>query len=208
MKNSKAAPERLAPCESCGEKVADYDTISCGSVEGGYRRLCLRCFNQEIAELSGLEGFQNPDFTPVKFADCGGNVHEFYFRTRLLGDGRVAIDAAESRNDCDGYQFQIIGEASMDLFRLLERLIQRIRRALACKYLIRESGHLHIADCLVRGRVEWDDTTDGWDDGSDQAMPILIIDGQKISWKEFGRMLMSFEGWQFELKIRDKSEEF
>ena len=32
-------------------------------------------------------------------------------------------------------------------------------------------------------------------------------DGQEISWEDFGRMLMSFEGWQFKLEIFDRSHE-
>jgi hypothetical protein len=33
------------------------------------------------------------------------------------------------------------------------------------------------------------------------------MSGREISWEQFGRMLMSFEGWQFKLEIRDRSEE-
>jgi hypothetical protein len=28
---------------------------------------------------------------------------------------------------------------------------------------------------------------------------MLVIDGQEVSWDEMGRMLMTFEGWQFRL---------
>jgi hypothetical protein len=38
-------------------------------------------------------------------------------------------------------------------------------------------------------------------------VPLLVIDGREVSWDEMGRMLMSFEGWQFRLEIRDRSEE-
>jgi hypothetical protein len=34
-----------------------------------------------------------------------------------------------------------------------------------------------------------------------------VIDGQEITWEQFGRMLMSFEGWQFKLEIYDRSKE-
>jgi hypothetical protein len=37
---------------------------------------------------------------------------------------------------------------------------------------------------------------------------MLIIDGGEITWEDFGRMLMGFEGFHFQLNIRDKSEEF
>jgi hypothetical protein len=38
-------------------------------------------------------------------------------------------------------------------------------------------------------------------------MPVLVIDGRDVSWEELGRMLMTFEGWQFRMVIRDRSEE-
>jgi hypothetical protein len=38
-------------------------------------------------------------------------------------------------------------------------------------------------------------------------MPLLVIDGRDVSWEEFGRMLMTFEGWQFRMEIGDPSEE-
>jgi hypothetical protein len=41
----------------------------------------------------------------------------------------------------------------------------------------------------------------------DGRVPLLVIDGCEISWEQFGRMLMSYEGWQFKLDIRDRSEE-
>ena len=53
---------------------------------------------------------------------------------------------------------------------------------------------------VVRGKIEWDVAQDG-------RVPILIIDGREITWDESGRMLMSFEGWQFKLTVADKSEE-
>jgi hypothetical protein len=38
-------------------------------------------------------------------------------------------------------------------------------------------------------------------------MPIVVIDGQEISWEEFGHMMSSFEGWQFKLEMLDRSDE-
>ena len=59
---------------------------------------------------------------------------------------------------------------------------------------------MQIAQQTVCGRIEWDDTSDG-------RVPLLIIDGHEVSWDELGRMLMSFEGWQFRMSIRDQSED-
>jgi hypothetical protein len=30
---------------------------------------------------------------------------------------------------------------------------------------------------------------------------------KEISWDQFGRMVMGFEGWQFTFEIKDRSEE-
>jgi hypothetical protein len=38
-------------------------------------------------------------------------------------------------------------------------------------------------------------------------VPLIVVDGREITWDQFGRMLMTFEGWQFKLEIRDLSEE-
>ena len=67
------------------------------------------------------------------------------------------------------------------LFHFRARLIEKIRRALSTKHVREDSYGLRIADHqVVRGWIDWD---------------------------EFGRMLISFEGWQFKLEIRDRSEE-
>ncbi len=36
---------------------------------------------------------------------------------------------------------------------------------------------------------------------------MLVIDGEPISWKRFGQMLMTYEGFSFKLEVYDKSEE-
>ena len=170
-------------------------------MEQGYRQLCSRCFNTEVAQLAWLQGFEDANFEAVGLADCTGELHEFHFRTHLFGTG-VALDAFELRDGSPaGYQFQIIGDPKDDLMVLLGRLIEKMRRALSCKHLTDDAHGPQIADQgVVRGRIEWDDDRGG-------RVPLLVIDGREIDWDEFGRMLMSFEGSQFKLHIADKSEE-
>ena len=59
---------------------------------------------------------------------------------------------------------------------------------------------LQIVDQIVRGSIECDLETD-------DRMPLMVIDGREVTWEEFGRILMTFEGWQFKLEIFDRSEE-
>jgi hypothetical protein len=188
-------------CDGCGHMTPSYDIVHYGSIDKGYRQLCSGCFNLEAAQLAGLKGFEHAKFHPVGLTDCAGVLHEFHFRLRLFGPG-VALDAFElSDGSPAGYQFQLIGEPEEDLLVLLARLLEKIRRALSVKHLISDQGGSQIADHrIVRGLIEWDEDCDG-------RVPILVIDGREIGWDEFGRMLMSYEGWQFKLNIADKSDE-
>ena len=187
-------------CDVCGTTVQAYEIVSYGSMEQGYRKLCTRCFNTEVAGAMGLQGFESVRLDPVMMTDCAGERHEFHFQLRLLGS-IVALDALEIRaGSPKGYQFQILGEPDDEPLSLLGRLIERMRRSLSVKHLVPSEQGPQIANQTVCGRIDWDETQDG-------RVPLLVIDGQEVSWDELGRMLMSFEGWQFRMVIRDRSEE-
>lgn len=79
-------------------------------------------------------------------------------------------------------------------------MIVRIRKALSVKHLSDDGRGLQIADMTVRGRIEC-----GYSDG--YPAPSIVVDGREISWESFGRMLGTFEGWQFRLEIIDRSDE-
>lgn len=187
-------------CEACGTMVPAHDVVSYGSTGGGYRQICSQCFNAEVASANGLEHFENLRFEQIVMTDSAGAAHEFHFRTRLLGS-MVAVDAFELKRGAPaGYQFQILGDPDDDLLSLLGRLIERMRRSLSVKHLVKSEQGLQIAAETVRARIDWDETQDG-------RIPLLVIDGRDVSWEEFGSMLMTFEGWQFRMEIRDPSEE-
>lgn len=193
---SKSPPDR---CHTCHHEIAVCDAVHYGSPETGYRLLCSRCFNQEVAQLGELD-FEHVQFDPLEVPDAGGERHEFHFRVHLLGD-RVELRAFEFKDsEPRGYEFQVLGEAEEDLFALMARPVERMRRALAISHLEMDHGELHIADFVARGRIEWDES-------EDSRVPLIIIDGREITWQDFGRMLMTFEGWQFTLEIRDPSDE-
>jgi hypothetical protein len=187
-------------CEACRTAVPSYDAVSYGSIERGYRELCNRCFNAEMAKVSGLQRFEHVQLQPIVMTDCAREKHEFHFRIRLLGDV-MALEAFELRAGVPGgYQFEMLGEPDGERLPLLGSLIKRMRRSLSVRYLVRSEEGASIAEQTVCGRIGWDESEDG-------RVPLLVIDGQDVSWDEFGRMLMSFEGWQFRMAIRDRSEE-
>ena len=196
----KGEQSNTTVCEACGTAVPSYDVVSYGSIDRGYRELCTRCFNAEVASALGLEHFGHVRLEPVVMTDCAGEQHEFHFQIRLLGDV-MALEAFELKADAPGgYQFEILGEPDGEPLPLLGSLIERMRRSLSVRYLVRDEDGAHIAEQTVCGRIEWDASGAG-------RVPLLVIDGQDVSWDEFGRMLMSFEGWQFRVAIRDRSEE-
>jgi hypothetical protein len=200
MRDEDKQSSSMICCDVCGTAVPTYDVVNYGSIEQGYRELCNRCFNAEVASALGLERFDNVCLHPVVMTDCAGERHEFHFRMRLLGT-MTALDAFEvTAGAPGGYQFQVLGKPDDELLSLLGRLIERMRRSLSIKHLVRGEHGTQIADQTVCGRIEWDESKDG-------RVPLLVIDGQEVSWEELGRMLMSFEGWQFRVAICDRSEE-
>lgn len=189
-------------CEGCGKETPGYDITHYGSMDGVYRDLCSLCFNAEVAKRSGLEKFDNARLQPIGITDCDGELHQFHFVTRLLGH-IVTLEAFELKEgQRAGYELQIIGDPEEDQFALLGRMISRIRKTLSVKHITdKDDGHgLQIADMTVRGRIEFDVS-------ADIRTTCVVVDGQEISWDEFGRMLSSFEGWQFKLEILDRSDE-
>lgn len=94
-------------CDGCGMSLAPFGSVHLGSIEKGYRHLCLRCYNAVVAEQSGID-FEHIEFQPVTLADADGVEHEFRFSVRLLGAG-IALGAHEIKDDDrGGHEFHVI----------------------------------------------------------------------------------------------------
>jgi hypothetical protein len=186
-------------CHTCYARVASYDVIHFGPMETGYRDLCSRCFNEEVA-CTGQFEFEQVGFQPIDMSDAVGVKRRFHFLLLHLGD-RVTLEAFEVQDgERGGYEFQILDDAQADPFDLMARLVERIRRALSLRHLVDDGLQCSIADMAVRGRISCDlEAVD--------RVPMLVIDGRQVSWEQFGQMLMTFEGWQFKLEIKDPGEE-
>jgi len=188
-------------CDACHQPTPAHDVVNYGSMEGGYRKLCGRCFNGAAASRLGLQGFEHVVFEPVRMVDGRGAEHEFRFRSWLCGTG-LAIDAFELRDGSPaGYRFQVIGEPDDDPLGLLGKLIGKMRRALALTHLEDTDLGPQVNDGLVLlGTVDSDPE-------EDHGVPMVVVDGSELSWDELGRMVATFEGWQFKLEFRDRSDE-
>ena len=187
-------------CSGCGVKVSTYDGVYLSTGDTS-RFLCSKCYNESISEAFGLN-FDHLSFHPIILADRDGADHTFHFQTRLFGD-KVNIQALEIKKDEPrGYEFSVHGDAEDDLFGLFAKLVE-------CMYRELERKHIEPSDLTrysitnentVRGHITWDDDTDG-------KVPLLVIDGKELSWHEFGKMLMTYEGFHFKLEIFEGTEE-
>jgi len=191
-------------CEVCGENIPSYGTIYISS-ENRFFCTCLKCYNKKIAEYSSTD-FEHVEFEPILLKDTEGVDHEFHFTVRHLGD-RIGIDSFEIKEGHrGGYEFSLIGNIEDDIFKLFGKLFEQMRRALGRKH------------------VEWDNTINYWQISEEDVVrarissdlendenyghpPLIVIDGKEITWEDFGRMLMTYEGFNFKLEIFDRSDE-
>jgi hypothetical protein len=195
--NKKSTKEK---CTDCGDEVSTYDGVYI-SRENASNFICSKCYNRSISESMGLN-FDHLSFHPITMADVDGADHTFHFQTRLFGDN-VNIQALEIIEGVPkGYEFSVHGDAEEDLFGLFTKLVDRIRRELGRKHI--EPSDLTryriTNEAIVRGRITWDDDTGG-------EVPCLVIDGKELTWHEFGRMLMTYEGFHFKLEILEGFKE-
>lgn len=194
-----ATERRELQCHVCRAWSPTWETVHAGTIEAGYRDLCSGCWNKEIAQAGGLD-FEHVRFAPSAMSDTAGQAHLFHFLLRHLGD-RLCLEAFElERGEPAGYRFQVVGPADIDPFELMRCLVQRMRDALARKYLVDDELGLAIAETEVSGRIDYDPNLG-------LSTPMLVIDGREVTWDQFGRMLMSFEGWRFKLMTEEPGDE-
>jgi hypothetical protein len=127
------------------------------------------------------------------FTDCSGQTRHFvitYYPVRL-GFG---VHAEEEGKDGQGYFFREFDAASPYL--ALGRVRGRIETALATRHIERseqpEPGGFQMTHRTVRGRVSYS-----------QNEVAFIIDGQLLTLQQFGKMIETFEGFEFRLDIQD-----
>ncbi len=113
--------------------------------------------------------------------------------------GGVVALAEELAGLHAGYRLELLCDHFADPAPLVERIRTAARAAIAHPYLKVDDWHgLTIAGDVVAGRLEEPEEDDP--DLPDVG-PRVIIDGQSMSWAEFGDLLKSHVGWSFELRL-------
>ena len=186
-------------CELCQKNdiqvhltVSDNKTI----------HICMECNNNLTAEYMGIElsSFQPESY---EFSGIRGKKHIFNIQRRVspLGIGYEANEVTKGRSP--GFTVAVMDSVGCDQQVLLEKLKAKIKKTISKRYLKKSTSPyggktISIKDSEVAGRFEYNEDADA---------PKLVIDGKLISWEEFGRMLNSYEGFQFHLKIIDITED-
>ncbi|MBS4022876.1 MAG: hypothetical protein KGZ79_10740 [Dethiobacter sp.] len=117
----------------------------------------------------------------------------------------ISLEATEiQEGEPKGYKTSVRGDLDCDQAKLSEKLLKKTRKVVSRKYIeVRKvdwEKRNSIKNDEVAGRIEWDEQHGG-------RLPLVIIDGKEYSWEELGEMMMSFEGWDFKLKIFESSED-
>jgi hypothetical protein len=182
-------------CGVCGKSLGSFETIHVA--DKGPR--CYPCFNREMAEHIGVK-FDNVQFQPIVVADADGIAHTFDIQSMIVGTGHEMIAREIMKADEPGYRFAVLGDFEADAWGLFRRLYARMQEEMAKRHVHRtEFGwQLTETDRFV-GRIEWDPN-------SDVRLPLVVIDGRAFTWEQVGHMLMTFEGFTLEARVRDTIE--
>ncbi len=183
-------------CKRCGEKtIGTIINLADPEIGGAY---CVPCYNKVIAGKLGID-FEHIDFAPLTLKDDYGKPHTFEFEMILVPPG-ISIRAFERKtNGVEGYRFEILGERDQSCREIHAELVNRIKRGLARRHLTENDwdGSFSPKD-IVRGRIDYDNSSDE---------PKFVIDGMTFSLQELGRMMLTYEGFQFRLEFVDPSDE-
>lgn len=181
-------------CDWCGTGRADmYFTGETNS------NVCNHCFNAMMSERLGVK--EERMIESFMMEDGEGNSRTFHVGMRIYPSG-IFLEAKED-NDL-GYEFAVHGELNENQQDLLKRLIGKVRKGI-CQKQVKTSAfpdgqvyHSLIHDRLV-GRFDYDKASDD--------LPMVLIDGKPFTWVELGKMLMTYEGFQFKLEMFDMTDD-
>lgn len=189
-------------CERCGSKFLPYEKII-HLQNNPVEIICSECFNAEAAMLINID-LEELNEKTIEVSGKGKKKHLFYICRTVLPMG-ILLEAIEIQGEEQkGYKIQVRGDVDCNQKELYDKLIKKIKKALSKKYIRFEktaytSGNF-IKDDKVVGRIEGDEKYD-------DRVPMLVIDGKDYTWEEFGKMLMTFEGFDFKMKILEGWED-
>ncbi len=190
-------------CQWCGKDSSGYSMVVLAIKEDEPSQLiCEDCYNRYTADMLGVEAYKDFE-NEATFKDCDGIDHCFQIGKKIHPTG-ICWEAIEFiEEDKVGYSFEVHQDFEEDSNDALERLYKKIKKGLSQKFIRKEMFQgqelISIKENIVEGRIEWEDRYN-------DRTPKFIIDGQEYNLEQFGRILMSCEGWNFRLEIIEPTE--
>lgn len=190
-------------CQWCGKNSNGYGMVVLHIKEDQPSQLiCNDCYNGYMADMLEIEDYEGYEEELI-FKDCDGIDHCFQIMKKIFPTGTLWEAVELLDKDKVGYLFQIHQEIEDDSREVLKRLYSKIQKGLSKKFIVKESSLGHGYNTLINnnaeGRIEWDDNYDG-------HIPKFIIDGKEYSLEELGKMIMTYEGWNFKLEVIEPTE--
>jgi hypothetical protein len=152
-----------------------------------------------MAARMGID-FDHAQLASVVMEDAAGGNHTFDVVSRLCATGHV-MEALEVREgEIRGNSFAVLASFEVDAMALFGELYERMRQGLAARHVQHGDLGWHLTEGdRLSGRIEWDDARDG-------QVPCVVVDGRTFTWDQVGKMLMAYEGFVVEMKVRDHIE--
>ncbi|WP_432356989.1 DUF7713 domain-containing protein [Sporosarcina sp. UB5] len=168
-------------------------------VQFSWQSLCMECCNAAMAEEFGVD---LPKLPKTFSADDENGVQRiFEVERRVLGTA-ILLTARERWEH--GYEFAVDGELVADQLTLFDQLKEKTKRGLSKTYL--ENGefpsgepYITVKGDHLKGVLSYSETN--------SEEPLVIIDGKPYTWKEVGRLLQAFEGFQVKIEMKDLADE-
>jgi hypothetical protein len=141
--------------------------------------------------MSGGNGSPKKGDFPMtdEFVDFAGRKRKFTVQRDELPWG-YGVSAVEDAEGDDGYVFRAF--SPVDAFHALAFLRKKIAKLLSVRHLVEQERKLSLTHDRMRGRV---------------AFGGVVVDGIFLTFEQLAELIQTYEGFQFDLKIVDASDE-
>ena len=124
-----------------------------------------------------------------EFTDFAGRTRKFTLKQYPVPLG-YGVCASEDVEGDDGYVFRAF--SMVEPFQALGDLRKKIRKLLSIRHLVERDGRLSLTHDRMRGRIDYGG---------------VVVDGIFLTFDRFAELIQTYEGFQFDLKIVDSSDE-
>ena len=204
---SRSKPKEL--CSYCDSEINSCFVTHVSSKEGeAGKPVCAECLIRSMAERMGISPPTKFEFPPISLFDSVGKKHPFHFDVRMSTG--LGITTYEKIGDgFGGYTFSVLDHPETDIDELYDRLLKKMMAGLAQKYLKAETfgdfnpwqSKLYIKGSAVNGTISERENpeTGEWEQ-------IVVVDGQELTWQQFGKALSPFTGFGFRIECFDLTD--